>query len=240
MDPGRSFSGAVRAVARSEPGQVRTVGPLGGSWSAEDPAAFVAGGKSAWDWTTMICQPSWTTPEIIGTAVGQAAKKSPAALDRARSAPCREGPACRSCPSAPTAHRARCCIFGRCFHPWSRWWLRSDREHHMGAGDARCPAPSLGPARARAVSSPPGPCAPLARPGGVPGGSPTTAGAVGAPVGALAGFPAPRRRRSRRRRTARSMVARRGRTRGDRLLGWRRTHRNRPGLLGRPRRDAGR
>ena len=45
MDPGRSFSGAVRAVARSEPGQVRTVGPLGGSWSAEDPAAFVAVGQ---------------------------------------------------------------------------------------------------------------------------------------------------------------------------------------------------
>jgi hypothetical protein len=86
-----SLSYAVRAIAKSELGRVHTVGPLEGLWSAEDPRAFVAGDKSAWDWTMMIWQPSWITPDIIETATRLAAKKSRAALDRVRSAPYAEG-----------------------------------------------------------------------------------------------------------------------------------------------------
>lgn len=86
-----ALSYAVRAVAKSELGRVHTVGPLEGLWSAEDPRAFVAGDKRAWDWTMMICQPSWITPDIVETAARQAAKKPRAALDRVRFAPYTEG-----------------------------------------------------------------------------------------------------------------------------------------------------
>ncbi len=86
-----SLSYAVRAVAKSELGRVHTVGPLEGLWSAEDPRAFVAGDKSAWDWTMMISQPAWITPEIIDTATKKTQHKDLPALDRVRFAPYIEG-----------------------------------------------------------------------------------------------------------------------------------------------------
>ena len=86
-----SLSYAVRAVAKSELGRVHTVGPLEGLWSAEDPRAFVAGDKSSWDWTMMICQPSWITPDVIGAATRKAAEKPRAGLVRVRFAPYTEG-----------------------------------------------------------------------------------------------------------------------------------------------------
>jgi hypothetical protein len=39
-----------------------TVGPLEGLWSAEDPRAFAARDKSAWDWIMMIRQPAGSPP----------------------------------------------------------------------------------------------------------------------------------------------------------------------------------
>jgi hypothetical protein len=86
-----SLSYAVRAVAKTELERVHTVGPLEGLWSAEDPSAFVAGDKSAWDWTMMISQPTWITRDIIETATQKAKKKAPVALDRVRFAPYTEG-----------------------------------------------------------------------------------------------------------------------------------------------------
>lgn len=86
-----SLSYAVRAVAKSELGRVHTVGPLEGLWSAEDPRAFVAGDKSAWDWTMMISQPSWITPEMIDTATKKTQGKDLPALDRVRFARYTEG-----------------------------------------------------------------------------------------------------------------------------------------------------
>lgn len=86
-----SLSYAVRAIAKSELGRVHTVGPLEGLWSAEDPRAFVAGDKSVWDWTMMISQPAWITPEIIESAMKKAKKKALAALERVRFAPHTEG-----------------------------------------------------------------------------------------------------------------------------------------------------
>jgi hypothetical protein len=86
-----AVSYAARAITKSELGRVHTVGPLEGLWSADDPAAFVAGDKSAWDWTMMISQPAWITPAIIEAALQKAATKAPAALDRVRFAPYGEG-----------------------------------------------------------------------------------------------------------------------------------------------------
>ncbi len=64
-----TLSYGVRARAKSEVGRVHTVGPLEGLWSADDPTTFVTRDKSAWDWTMMIAQPGWITPEIVDEAM---------------------------------------------------------------------------------------------------------------------------------------------------------------------------
>lgn len=59
------------------------VAPLEGLWRAADMAAFVTRDKSAWDWTMMINQPDWITPEMVAAAIGVAgAKKVLPGLDR--------------------------------------------------------------------------------------------------------------------------------------------------------------
>ncbi len=86
-----SLSYAVRAIARSELRRVHTVGPLEGLWSADDPTAFVARNKSAWDWTMMISQPAWIIPDIVTEAKTRAQKKPLPALERVRFEPYTEG-----------------------------------------------------------------------------------------------------------------------------------------------------
>jgi hypothetical protein len=86
-----SLSYTVRAIAKGELGRVHTVGPLEGLWSAEDPGDFVAGNKSAWDWTMMISQPAWITPDIIEAAMRKTEKKAPASLHHVRFAAYTEG-----------------------------------------------------------------------------------------------------------------------------------------------------
>jgi hypothetical protein len=75
---------AVRAVARATLERVHTVGPLEGLWSAEDPDVFRTRDKSAWDWTMMIAQPGWITPEVVHEALGLARKKQVPALGLVR------------------------------------------------------------------------------------------------------------------------------------------------------------
>jgi len=75
---------AVRAVAKRRLNRVHTVAPLEGLWSAEDPEVFRTRDKSAWDWTMMIVQPDWITPQIVGEALAFAQKKQLPALDRLR------------------------------------------------------------------------------------------------------------------------------------------------------------
>jgi hypothetical protein len=51
------------------------VPPLEGLWWAEDMEAFTTGrDKSAWDWTMMIMQPVWITPEMFAEAIQQVQK----------------------------------------------------------------------------------------------------------------------------------------------------------------------
>lgn len=75
---------AVRAVARTSLSRVHTVGPLEGLWSAEDVAVFRTRDKGAWDWTMMIAQPDWITPDIVVEALAAVRKKRPPALDLVR------------------------------------------------------------------------------------------------------------------------------------------------------------
>lgn len=52
-----------------------TVMPLEGLWWAEDMTAFTTNDKSQWQWTMMIMQPEWVSPEIIQQAIDQVMKK---------------------------------------------------------------------------------------------------------------------------------------------------------------------
>lgn len=75
---------AVRAVAKAQLETVHTVGPLEGLWSAADPEAFSSRDKASWDWTLMINQPDWISPELVQEALVAARKKRLPALDRLR------------------------------------------------------------------------------------------------------------------------------------------------------------
>lgn len=75
---------AVRAVAKTRLERMHTVAPLEGLWSAADPAAFRTRDKSAWDWTMMISQPDWITPELVDEALAGAQKKKLPALSFVR------------------------------------------------------------------------------------------------------------------------------------------------------------
>lgn len=90
-----TLSYTIRAIAKRDLGRVHTVAPLEGLWTADDPRVFASRDKSAWDWTMMIAQPEWITPEIVEratTQVQEAKRKAvPAGLERVRFAAYAEG-----------------------------------------------------------------------------------------------------------------------------------------------------
>lgn len=86
-----SSSYAVRALGKARLGRVHTVAPLEGLWSAEDLEVFRTRLKSAWDWTMMIAQPEWITPELIDEAMAAVRKKPLPALSLVRFERYREG-----------------------------------------------------------------------------------------------------------------------------------------------------
>ena len=54
-----------------------TVPPLEGLWWADDMDTFTVNqDKDAWDWTMMIMQPEWITPELFENAVADVQKKT--------------------------------------------------------------------------------------------------------------------------------------------------------------------
>ena len=75
---------AIRSVAKTSLNRVHTVAPLEGLWSAEDLEVFRTREKGAWDWTMMIAQPDWITPELVAEALAAAHRKQLPALDLLR------------------------------------------------------------------------------------------------------------------------------------------------------------
>lgn len=51
------------------------VGPLEGTWRADDQAAFTRREKNAWNWTMMISQPAWITHAMFVAAVARTTSK---------------------------------------------------------------------------------------------------------------------------------------------------------------------
>jgi hypothetical protein len=78
--------------------------PLEGLWWAADPAAFVTGDKSSWDWTMMIMQPEPVTADIVERArADAAAKKALPAVARMRFEQFAEGRAAQLMYTGPYA-----------------------------------------------------------------------------------------------------------------------------------------
>jgi hypothetical protein len=73
----------LKFMSKKELGKDYVVPPLEGLWWAEDMETFTtARDKSAWDWTMMIMQPEWITPEMVEEAVKQVEKKGLPALSK--------------------------------------------------------------------------------------------------------------------------------------------------------------
>jgi len=80
-----SVSYTIRFAAKKALGRVHVVGPLEGLWWADDMDAFTARAKDDWDWTMMIYQPEWISPDLVSESIAAAGKKKALpALDRLR------------------------------------------------------------------------------------------------------------------------------------------------------------
>jgi hypothetical protein len=76
----------VKFMSKKELGKDYVVPPLEGLWWAEDMEAFTTQrNKSTWDWTMMVMQPDWITPDMVEQAVQQVAtQKNLPALPKLR------------------------------------------------------------------------------------------------------------------------------------------------------------
>lgn len=71
----------LKFASKLELGKDYTVMPLEALWWASDMATFTtARDKSQWDFTLMIMQPEWITPEMFEVAVRKVAAKNPPTL----------------------------------------------------------------------------------------------------------------------------------------------------------------
>ena len=119
------------------------VPPLEGLWWAEDMEAFTVGrDKSAWDWTMMIMQPAWITPQMFAQAVQQVQKaKDLPALPRLRLETYHEGLAVQILhlgsydDEGPTLHRMH-----QTFIPQSGYEMVG-KHHEIYLSDPRKVAP---------------------------------------------------------------------------------------------------
>ncbi|RJF69116.1 hypothetical protein D3875_22635 [Deinococcus cavernae] len=81
-------------VKKGEPGLDYGVMPLEGLWWAEDITTFNLSERRDWQWTMMIRQPDFITPDLVEAAMAQTRAKKPLnALSRLRFEPFTEGKA---------------------------------------------------------------------------------------------------------------------------------------------------
>jgi hypothetical protein len=119
------------------------VPPLEGLWWADDMETFtLKRDKSAWDWTMMIMQPEWITPEMFAQAVDEVQKsKALPALSKVRLERYAEGLAVQILhigsydAEAPTLERLH-----REFIPHNGY-VMSGKHHEIYLGDPRKVAP---------------------------------------------------------------------------------------------------
>jgi hypothetical protein len=137
-----AVSYAVRAATKTRLGKVHTVGPLEGLWSADDPEVFRTRDKSAWDWTMMIAQPDWITPELVDEALAAARKKHLPSLDLIRFERYAEGRSVQILHVGPYDDEAR--TLDRLHHEFlpANGLTLKGRHHEIYLSDARKTEPA--------------------------------------------------------------------------------------------------
>ena len=133
----------VKFISKKQLDRDYVVPPLEGLWWADDMDAFTTNrDKSAWDWTMMIMQPDWITPELVDEAIQQVQKsKDPPALPKLRFERYHEGLSVQIMhhgsydDEAPTLHRLH-----HEFVPQNGYEM-SGKHHEIYLSDARKVAP---------------------------------------------------------------------------------------------------
>jgi hypothetical protein len=70
-----AVSYTLKFMSKKELGKDYVVPPLEGLWYADDMGVFTKKDKDGYQWTMMIMQPEWITPEMVSTAMDVVAKK---------------------------------------------------------------------------------------------------------------------------------------------------------------------
>ena len=133
----------VKFISKKQLDKDYVVPPLEGLWWAEDMDTFSTHrDKSAWDWTMMIMQPEWITPELVDEAIQQVQKsKDLPALSKLRLESYHEGLSVQIMhhgsydDEAPTLHRLH-----HEFVPQNGYEMNG-KHHEIYLSDARKVAP---------------------------------------------------------------------------------------------------
>jgi hypothetical protein len=131
----------LKFMVKKEQGQDYAVMPLEGLWYAEDLSAFAQDRRDQWQWTLMILQPDFITPEAVARAVAEVRKKQGSPLlDALKLAPLSEGQAAQILhvgpyhEEAPTIARLHRFIRDKGYH-------FGGRHHEIYLNDPRRTAP---------------------------------------------------------------------------------------------------
>ena len=115
--------------------------PLEGLWWVDDMAKFSVADKSNWQWTAMVMQPSFVTPEMVATAIADVkAKKHPVAITRIRLASFAEGKCAQVLHLGPFSEEGP--TIARLHQFIDERGQRSGKHHEIYLSDIRRAAPS--------------------------------------------------------------------------------------------------
>jgi DNA-binding PadR family transcriptional regulator len=80
-----SVAYTLKFASKKQLGKDYGVMPLEGLWTSQNMDDFITRNKDNWDWTMMIMQPEWITPDMVRDAIAAVrAKKNPPALEHLR------------------------------------------------------------------------------------------------------------------------------------------------------------
>ncbi|GAA1059943.1 GyrI-like domain-containing protein [Agromyces bracchium] len=134
---------AVKFASKKGLGRDFTVAPLEGLWWADDPSAFAANDRAAWNWTMLIAQPDWIDEAAVaaGVEATRAKGRGSPSLDALRLMRLTEGMSAQILHLGPFADEAP--TLARLHHEWMpKHGLTFNGPHHeVYLSDPRRTAP---------------------------------------------------------------------------------------------------
>lgn len=132
--------------ASKRAGQDFVVGPLEGLWWSDDPDAFTADTRDAWQWRMLISMPGWVNTTMVDEArdTALAKKKQPviaSVIETVRHIALSEGRCAQALHHGP--YSAEAPLLARLHDEWltERGLTMSGRHHEVYLSDARKTAP---------------------------------------------------------------------------------------------------